>query len=149
MGNDRPAGFLKIAGIVAAATVGDGVFALPFVFFQAGWMLSLIYLAVLGAIVVSAHAVYFRTLEKTGEKSRLLGLARKYFGTWGFWTGFASIVIGLLLTLVAYLILGSQFIHLGYPTLPDAVPLAIFWIFMAGITLLNDGRVMELELLGI
>lgn len=151
MGNSRGAGggFWKVAAIVTAATVGDGVFALPFVFLQSGWLLSIAYMLVLGAIVVSAHAVYFKTLEKVGEKERLLGLARRYFGEGGFWIGFAAIVIGLLLTLVAYLILGSQFIRLGFPGLPPAAPLVIFWLFVAAIVLMNDGRIVELELLGI
>src|SRR5258708_2304029 len=102
--------FFEIAGIVAAATVGDGVFALPFVFYNAGWELSLFYLALLAFFVSTAHVVYLKALEAEGEKNRLLGLARKYFGQTGFWIGFLAIVVGLLLTLVAYLILGMQFI---------------------------------------
>jgi len=141
--------FWRVAAIVTAATVGDGVFALPFVFLQSGWLLSIAYMLVLGAIVVSAHAVYFKTLEHVGEKERLLGLARRYFGAGGFWIGFAAIVIGLLLTLVAYLILGSHFIQLGFPGLPPAAPLVIFWLFVAAIVLMNDSRIVELELLGI
>ena len=139
----------KVAAIVTAATVGDGVFALPFVFAQSGWLLSLGYLVALGAIVAVAHYVYFRTLQRVGEKERLLGLARQYFGGTGFWIGFAAIILGLLLTLVAYLILGAQFIRLGFPGLPDYIPLVAFWLFMAAIVLMHDGRVVKLELVGI
>ncbi len=142
-------GFWKVAGIIAAATVGDGIFALPFIFFQSGWLLGLVYLAALAAIVIGAHAVYLETLEQLGERERLLGLARKYFGAGGFWIGFIAIILGLLLTLVAYLILGTLFIRLGFPNVPPALPLAIFWIFMVGITILPDGRVTALELAGI
>ena len=142
-------GLWKIAAIVTAATVGDGVFALPFVFYQAGWLLCLCYLVVLGAIVAFAHFIYFKTLEKVGERERLLGLARIHLGETGFWIGFAAIVIGLLLTLVAYLILGSQFIRLGFPDLPSWLPLIAFWLFIAAIMLLQDGRVVELEIVGI
>jgi amino acid permease len=145
----KSSGFWKVAGILAAATVGDGIFALPFVFLQSGWFLGLVYLGVLGAIIVGAHVVYFKTLEKLGERERLLGLARKYFGAGGFWIGFAAIVVGLLLTLVAYLILGTLFIQLGFPNLPPALPLAVFWIFMIGVAILPDGRVTALELAGI
>jgi amino acid permease len=147
MGNTN--GFWKVAGIMTAASVGDGVFALPFVFYQAGWLICIGYLVILGAIVVSAHTVYFKTLMKVGEKERLLGLARKYFGASGFWVGFAAIVIGLLLTLVAYLILGSEFIHLGFPGLSPGLPLAIFWLFIATTVLIDDTRIVELELMGI
>lgn len=142
-------GFWKVAAILTAATVGDGVFALPYVFYRAGWLLCIGYVVVLGAIVVAAHAVYFATLAKGGEKQRLLGLARRYFGAIGFWIGFAAIILGLLLTLVAYLILGSQFIHLGFPNLPPHAPLILFWLFITAVALVSDSRVVELELLGI
>lgn len=139
----------KVAGIVAAATVGDGVFALPFVFYQAGWLIGIIYLVVLGALVVLAHTVYFKALERVGEKERLLGLAEKYFGMTGFWAGFVAIVLGLLLTLVAYLILGAHFIELGFPGVSSPIPLFFFWAFVAITVFLNDTNVVELELLGI
>ena len=39
---------------------------------------------------------------------RLLGLARRYFGEGGFWVGFVAIVVGLLLTLVAYQLISRR-----------------------------------------
>jgi amino acid permease len=139
----------KVAGIVAAATVGDGVFALPFVFYEAGWLVGIFYLVVLGAMVVLAHTVYFETLKKVGEKERLLGLARRYLGEGGFWVGFIAIVVGLLLTLVAYLILGMHFIQLGFPNAPPQAPLFVFWALVAITVFLNDTHIVELELTGI
>ena len=138
-----------IAALVAAATVGDGVFALPYMFQQAGWLLTLGYLLFLGAIVVVAHSVYLGTLEKVGEKQRLLGLARKYFGAPGFWIGFCSIVIGLLLTLVAYLLLGTEFIHLGVPMVRERYAFVIFWVLISLPIFFDDSSVVELETIGI
>ncbi|HEX4104441.1 MAG TPA: hypothetical protein VHZ04_03145 [Candidatus Paceibacterota bacterium] len=139
----------KVVGIVMAATMGDGAFALPFVFYEAGWFVGILYLAVLGAMVVLAHVTYFETLGKVGEKERLLGLARKYLGAGGFWAGFISIVLGLILTLVAYLILGMHFIQLGFPYVAPSIPLVLFWAFVSATVFLNDTRVVELELVGI
>ncbi|HVN26519.1 MAG TPA: hypothetical protein VMT99_02600 [Candidatus Paceibacterota bacterium] len=141
--------FFEIAGIVAAATVGDGVFALPYVFFQAGWLVSLAYLAVLAVLVSVAHVVYLKTLEGEGEKKRLLGLARDRFGAPGFWIGFVAIVIGLLLTLLAYLVLGAQFIRLAVPQATFAYAFTGFWIFISCIALASDREIRELELVGI
>jgi amino acid permease len=138
-----------IAAIVAAATVGDGVFALPYIFYSAGWLLSLFYVAALAAIIIMAHSLYLATLEKVGEKQRLLGLAKRYFGSGGFWLAFCAIVIGLLLTLVAYLILGAQFIHLAIPTLRERYEFIVFLALMAIPLFLDDAYVMELELAGI
>jgi amino acid permease len=142
-------GSFKVAAIVAAATVGDGIFALPYVFYQSGWLLGLLYLIVLGVFVSAAHVVYLKTLEKIGEKERLLGLTRKYFGAPGFWLGFVAIVVGLLLTLVAYLILGTQFILLALPMVPNGVAFSVFWLFISLPILLDEGPVIDLELFGI
>ncbi|HVM76677.1 MAG TPA: aromatic amino acid transport family protein [Candidatus Paceibacterota bacterium] len=145
----KAAQFFEIAGIVAAATVGDGVFALPFVFYVAGWAVGLAYLAILGLFVVVAHVVYLETLEKEGEKERLLGLAEHHFGRFGFWLGFLAIVIGLLLTLVAYLILGTNFIGLALPGVPTAYAFIVFWVFISAIALASDKELRALELTGI
>ncbi len=138
-----------VAAIVAAATVGDGIFALPYVFYRAGWLLSIGWLLALAAFVSVGHIVYLKTLEKIGEKQRLLGLARRYLGPGGFWAGFVAIVLGLLLTLVAYLILGGQFILLAFPAAGPGAAFFIFWFAMALPLLLDDRRVVGLELAGI
>src|SRR5580698_4140751 len=96
---------LTIAAIVAAATIGEGVFAVPYIVQSSGWLIALGYFIAVIAVVSAAHILYLRTLAATDEKQRLLGLARKYFGGTGFWIGFVAIVIGLLLSFVAYLIL--------------------------------------------
>jgi len=141
--------FFEIAGIVAAATVGDGVFALPYVFYNSGWLLGTSYLIVLAVFVSAAHVVYLKTLESEGEKERLLGLAEKRFGKIGFWIGFLAIVIGLLLTLVAYLILGTQFIHLAIPMVRLRYAFAAFWVFISLVALSSDREIRKLELVGI
>ncbi len=147
--NSSPKSFLKVAAILTAATIGDGIFALPYVFYQSGWLLGLFYLVFLASIVIVVHTVYFETLQRVGEKERLLGLSKLYLGSAGFWTGFVAIVLGLLLTLVAYLILGTHFVQLGFPMLSPSLALAVFWIFMAVPVLWSDARVIEFELLGI
>jgi tyrosine-specific transport protein len=145
----RSNGFWEIAAIITAATFGDGVFALPFVFYQAGWLIALGYLAILATIIVGAHVVYLKTLEKVGEKERLLGLARRYLGDGGFWVGFVAIVLGLLLTLVAYLILGTQFITILFPGSLPGAPLLVFWLFTSLLVLASDRHIVGLELAGI
>jgi len=139
----------KIAGLVAAATVGDGIFALPYVFAQAGWLLCLFYLAALAGLVILAHTVYLETLEKVGEKERLLGLAKIYLGDGGFWVGFFAIVAGLLLTLLAYLLLGTQFIHLALPLIRERYAFMAFWAFISIPLFLDNRRAADLEFIGI
>jgi len=58
-------------------------------------------------------------------------------------------VLGLLLTLVAYLILGGRFVHLAFPSLGAAASLLIFWLFTAIPVFTSDGRIIKLELAGV
>lgn len=141
--------FAKEAGLVAATTLGAGIFALPYVFLKAGWLAGLFYLVVLAAVMVLAHILYFRVLQKTGEKNRLLGLARLYLGEFGFIVGLLAILCGLILTLVIYLILAGQFVRLLFPSVPTALAAACFWLAAALPLLLKERRSVGLEVLGI
>ncbi len=140
---------LTIAAVVAAATIGEGVFAVPYIIQASGWLVALGYFVAVIAIVYVAHILYLRTLAAVDEKERLLGLARKYFGATGFWIGFVAIVVGLLLGFVAYLVLGTQFLQIIFPWLPSGFALAIFWILFACIVWGSEGRIAWFEATGI
>jgi amino acid permease len=136
---------VKPALIITAATIGSGAFALPYVTAQAGWLMTFIYFAVLGAMVIAVHAIYLKILAAEHEKVRLLGLGKKYFGALGFWFGFVGIVVGLLVSFVIFLILGTQFVQLLFPSLPHFAALFIFWLFIAIPTLITNRRAVSLE----
>ncbi len=138
-----------VAALITAASVGDGIFALPYLFDRVGWLLCLFYMVLLGGLVVLAHSVYLETLEREREKKRLLGLARTYLGKGGFWTGFTAIIAGLLLALLAYLILGAQFIRLALPGVSSEVAFAAFWALISIPVFLDNRYARELELVGI
>ena len=141
--------FFKIVAIIAAATIGSGVFALPYIIANAGWLLIIFYFIAFAIVISAAHIIYLKTLESIDEKERLLGLARKYFGAVGFWVGFIAIVVGLLLSLTVYLILGPQFVRLIFPTITPGVALALFWFIIAAPVFLGDTSAVDLEELGI
>jgi hypothetical protein len=140
---------LTIAAIVAAATIGEGVFAVPYIIQQSGWLVALGYFVAVIAIVSVAHILYLRTLAATREKQRLLGLAREYFGAPGFWVGFVAIVIGLMIGFVAYLVLGAQFLQILFPGIAPGIALAIFWALLAILVWGSEGRIAWFEGVGI
>jgi hypothetical protein len=139
----------RIIIIVAAATIGSGVFALPYVIQQSGWLFSLGYFIAIVAVVSLAHILYLKTLETVNEKERLLGLAQKYFGSAGFWAGFIAIVIGLLLSFIAYLVLGTQFVQIIIPGIPTLLARTVFWLAIAILIFKSEGRVAGLETAGV
>ncbi len=140
---------LEMIGAIVAATVGSGVFALPYIIQKSGWLLSLGYFIALISVVAIAHILYLRTIETAYEKKRLLGLAREHFGAAGFWTGFSAIIIGLLLGFVGYLVLGEQFIRIIFPGIPSFVALMIFWIIIAVLIFKSEGSAAILEVAGV
>ena len=140
---------LEILGAIIAATIGSGVFALPYIIQRSGWLLSLGYFIALIAIVSIAHILYLRTLETAHEKKTLLGLTREHFKGTGFWVGFFAIVIGLLLGFVGYLVLGSKFISIIFPAIPAPMALAIFWAVIAILIFKSGGSAAVLEIAGV
>ena len=136
---------LEILGAIIAATIGSGVFALPYIIQRSGWLLSVGYFIALIAIVSIAHILYLRTLETAHEKKTLLGLAREHFKGAGFWAGFFAIVIGLLLGFVGYLILGSKFIAIIFPWIPAPAALVIFWAVLAVLIFKSGGARRSLK----
>jgi hypothetical protein len=138
-----------ITAIVAAATIGEGVFVLPYIIQTSGWGLSLAYFIALIVILSLSHVVYLQTLHVVGEKERLLGLARKYYGSGGFWIGFVAIVIGLLLGFVAYLVLGARFLTILFPNMSAGSALGIFWFILACLIWGSEGKIAWLEVTGI
>lgn len=140
---------LTIAAIVAAATIGEGVFAIPYIIQASGWLVALGYFVAVIALVSVAHILYLRTLAAIDERERLLGLARNYFGGTGFWAGFFAIVVGLLLSFVAYLVLGSQFLGILFPGIAPAIALAVFWALLAILVWGSEGRIAWFEATGI
>ncbi len=149
MANGYRKKFFIPAAIVAAATMGEGVFALPYVIQESGWLIAFICFIALIAVVSIAHALYARTLAAVNGEDRLLGLARTYFGAAGFWVGFFAIIIGLLLGFVAYLVLGARLLVILSPALSPAAALWLFWFLLACLIWASEGKIAGLEAVGI
>lgn len=116
------------AALVVAATVGAGMFALPYVVHAIGWMPALGYLITLSFLVIYAHTIYARVLLHLGEHRRLPGLARTELGVVFFWPAFLAVFFGVIFALVAYLLLSARFVHLLVPAIPTNVALGLFWV---------------------
>lgn len=139
---------VKAIGLVLSTTVGAGIFALPFVFYKAGWVTGFFYLVVGSLLVAAAHFIYLKVLYKLETKERLLGLTRRYLGQSGFSLAFLSVVGGLVLSLVAYLILGGHFMKLVFPSVGEWTGTIIFWVLGSLPLFLNPKRFLTVELLG-
>lgn len=140
---------LKNAGLETAATLGAGIFALPYVFYRAGWPTGIFYILALGFLVVTAHVLYFRVFKSAGRKESLLGFVRSRFGRVGFWIGLFGIVGGLLLTLTAYLVLGGEFLSLILPAVSPEFSPFVFWGAAVLLLLVKRREFVKIELFGV
>lgn len=136
--------YLPISGILAGATLGAGIFALPYIAAVSGIWLVIGYTVVLALFVTVAHALYWRVLQATNTDEHLLSLTRRYLGVTMSRIGFIAIVVGLLLTLSAYLLLGMDFLSGLFGWSPNA-SLLIFWIICSLPIALKLRRFIEIE----
>jgi tyrosine-specific transport protein len=142
------AAFFGETGVIVATTIGAGMFALPYVFERSGVAAGVFYLLAVSGVIVAAHLIYWRVLAREDEKERLLALTRRYLGHTEYLVGLVAIVCGLLLALVAYLILGAEFLQLLFPSLGWAPVLVLFWLGNSIPLLFKERRIMHAELLG-
>lgn len=140
--------YLREAGALAATTIGAGMFGLPYVFYKSGIATGIFYLCVLSAILISVHILYLKILTKVDAKKRLLGLAKEHLGRNWYWVGIVSVLAGLTLTLVVYLILGNEFLKVVWPSANGTLGLFIFWL-VGVLPLFKEKRVLILEFLGV
>ncbi|MBM3256842.1 MAG: hypothetical protein FJY98_00730 [Candidatus Liptonbacteria bacterium] len=135
--------------VVAATTVGAGMFALPYTVQVAGWLPTIFYLVALGIILAFVHGIYFVLLSRVKERKKLVGLVRDSLGEKSGMAAFVVVMGGQILTLLAYLILGQVFISLLFPALPRGVGVLLFWAISSLPLLLNIKRFARLEAWGI
>ena len=139
---------IRSIGLISATTIGAGIFALPYVFFKAGWLTAVFYLVILGTLMVVVHLLYWRVLKVTEGRERLLGLTRNYLGRKGFALAIFSVIGGLLLALVAYLVLAGQFGKMIAPELGKGATILVFWALSSLPLILRGRRFVKLELAG-
>lgn len=102
----------QILGIVflIGATVGLGVFGLPYVVSQVGFWPGIFYLLILGGIILFINLMYSEINLRTLEADRLPGFAAKYLGEKAKKVVAFSTFVGVSVTLVVYILAGGKFL---------------------------------------
>jgi len=131
---------LSIVGTI----VGAGIFGLPYVFSQAGAPIGLLYCVILGAAAVMIHWLYAKVAEATPGRHRLVGYAHKHLGRAAAELASVTNPMGLLGSLLAYLILGGAFLAVLFGGSPVIWGL-VFFAVMSLIIFLPFRRVEYLE----
>lgn len=103
--------FLKALAVFLGTVIGVGIFSLPYISMKAGFIPVLFYLAFLSFAVISLHYAYANVVLGTEEKLRLPGYVGKYLGRRAKIFSFFVSGFGLLGALLAYLIVGGEFLN--------------------------------------
>lgn len=102
--------FFKALSIFAGTIIGVGIFGLPYAASKAGFFVVLSFFAVISVVLIINHLLYGEISLGTSGRHRLPGCAEIYLGK--KWKNLAvfSLVFGIVGALLAYLIVGGDFL---------------------------------------
>jgi amino acid permease len=103
--------FLALA-VLIGTIVGAGIFGIPYVISKSGILSGLFYFFILGIAVLILHLIFGEIVLRTEERCRFSGYAQKYLGNNGKILATISIIIGITGTLLAYIIIGGNFLKI-------------------------------------
>ncbi len=103
--------FIYAISILSGTIIGVGFFSLPYITLQVGFPIMLGYFLVLGGLVILIHQFFGELALNTPDFKRLPGFAKYYLGKWGEKIAFLSNIIGTFGAILAYLIVGGEFLE--------------------------------------
>jgi len=103
--------YFAASTILAGTILGAGIFSLPYVLAQSGIYIFIFYLILTTIICTITHLIFGESLLRTKKEHRFIGLAEIYLGPWAKKLVTLTTFISIGGCLLAYLILGGQFIH--------------------------------------
>lgn len=96
--------------ILAGTIVGAGLFSLPYITSVVGLGIMTGYIAVIGGVAILIHYFLAEVSLKTPDFLRLPGFAKYHLGKKAQKIAYFSGIVGLLGAILAYLILGGEFL---------------------------------------
>jgi len=110
---NAPQEFWRAIFLLMGTTIGGGIFALPYVFSRSGLIPSLLGLLFLGFLMASLNLFYSQVILKTEGDHQLPGYVKRYLGKRASWIAILSMLLSLNGALLAYVILGGEFLALS------------------------------------
>ncbi|MGB9706821.1 MAG: aromatic amino acid transport family protein [Microgenomates group bacterium] len=125
---------------LAGTIIGVGLFALPYTASKVGLPIMLGWFGVLGVLAILIHLFYGEVALKTPDYRRFPGFANHYFGKKGKKIALVTTIGGLLGAILAYLIIGGEFLtQIFQPHFGQGELFYTLVYFLAGATLIFFG----------
>lgn len=125
--------FLFAVSILLGTIIGAGIFGIPYAISKSGVIPGFFYFLILGGLVTLIHLIFGEIVLRTKENYRLIGFSKKYLGNWGKNLIFFSVIVGVTGALLAYLILGGEFLKILFSpflNLSSYHFTLIFWLIL-------------------
>jgi len=117
--------------LLIGTTIGGGIFALPYVFSRSGLLPSLLGLSFLGILMTSLNLFYSQVILKTDGDHQLPGYVEKYLGKKASRVAILSMLLSLNGALLAYVVLGGEFLALSLGQLANKF--YHLWFYLLGV----------------
>lgn len=131
---------LEALAVFIGTIIGVGVFGLPYIALKAGFLVVVFCFFILTILTIIVHLLLAEVSRETQRLARIPGYAEEYLGKG--WRNFSLIVsaLGLTGTLLAYLILGSEFLKLYFsPYFGGQSVIYVLIYFALGAFLISKG----------
>jgi tyrosine-specific transport protein len=128
--------------------VGVGIFGLPYAFVRSGFLVGIGYLVILGCAMLILHLLYGEIILRTEKNMRFFGYARWYLGKWSEIPTGVSSTIGLFGALLAYILVGGQFLKTiggSWYQGSDRFYIFLFWALFSAVVLFGLRAVTRAE----
>ena len=113
--------------VLSATIIGAGIFSLPYVFSEAGFLIGIGYLFVFGFAVSLVHLMYADIIIRTDREPKFVDYARIYLGEWSFLPAVFLAVFGALFGNTIYLVLAPKFTSLVFSGANELAAIILFW----------------------
>jgi tyrosine-specific transport protein len=103
--------YYAVASLVGA-TIGVGIFGIPYVVAKTGFIWGMFSLIFLGLVSLLINLFYGEVVLATKENHRLVGYAKKYLNKWEQKVAIFAFIFSCYGSMLAYLIVGGEFLHI-------------------------------------
>lgn len=142
--------FWHAVAMMVGMIVGVGIFGVPYAITKVGFAVGIFYILFLGAILLLENYLYSEVVLRTEGQHRLVGYAEIYLGKQGKLVAGVAQVLSFYGALMAYIIIGGQFLHAILVPVFGGSLLAyqfVFFLFMSLTVLIGLRLVASVELL--
>lgn len=123
--------FLKALAVFLGTVIGVGIFGLPFMALKAGFFIVLCYFLFMALITISINLIFGEVVLASKKTYRLPGYVGQYLGETWKKISFLVIAVGLIGALLAYLIIGGQFLSFSLSSYFGGSPVLYTLLFFA------------------